>query len=77
LEFPYEKIPSLNFTMTLAWTQNQVQQYLRSWIGVNKYIETHERDPVPAPADKLKITWENELTKTKSWPLVLVLCRKS
>jgi hypothetical protein len=62
--------------MSLSWNQNQVQEYLRGWSAVQKYIKTNERDPAVALTDKLKLAWGNEPIKTISWPLVRVFCRK-
>lgn len=76
VEFPYEKIPSPEFTMSLTWTQDQVEAYLRSWSAVQKYIRVHGSDPVVAVSDQLKLAWGDELAKTIIWPLVLILCRK-
>lgn len=76
IEFPYEKIPSPEFTMTLTWNQDQVEAYLRSWSAVQKYIKANNTDPVSALSNQLRLVWGNESTKTISWPLVLILCRK-
>ncbi|MFT6092143.1 MAG: ubiquinone/menaquinone biosynthesis C-methylase UbiE [Pseudohongiellaceae bacterium] len=76
IEFPYEKIPSPEFTMSLTWTQGQVEAYLRSWSAVQKYIKAYNSDPVVALSDQLKLAWGNEPVRTVVWPLVFILCRK-
>lgn len=76
IEFPYEKIVSPDFSMSLSWTQDQVEAYLRSWSAVQKYIRANVHDPVAAVSDQLKLAWGDDLAKTISWPLVLILCRK-
>jgi hypothetical protein len=76
IEFPYEKIPSPEFTMSLSWTQDQLEAYLRSWPAVQKCIEANETDPVVALSDQLKLAWGNAPVRTVVWPLVFNLCRK-
>lgn len=76
IDFPYEKILNPDFTMSLIWTQDQVEAYLRSWSAVQNYIKANGSDPVTAISERLKLAWKDDAQKVISWPLVLILCRK-
>lgn len=77
IEFPYEQLAPPEFTMSLSWSQKQVEAYLRSWSAVQKYINTNQQDPVAEISQELTRVWgDPSQNKVISWPLTLIIRRK-
>jgi ubiquinone/menaquinone biosynthesis C-methylase UbiE len=57
LPFPFAEIDAPSFHMQQPFTLEQLEQYFRSWSGVQRYIEAESDDPIPIVMDELRIAW--------------------
>jgi len=57
LPFPYERIPYTAPAMTAAFSQERLCGYLRTWSGVQRYINAGHPDPVAARAEAVAAAW--------------------
>lgn len=69
LAFPFQEFQAPNFSMQLNWNKAQLMGYLRSWSATNRYIKTHEQDPVSQLELQLAKFWDNESSYLTEWPL--------
>ncbi|HEY2375355.1 MAG TPA: class I SAM-dependent methyltransferase [Gemmatimonadaceae bacterium] len=72
LAFPFPEIEAPAFRMEHAFTLEQLEQYFRSWSGVQCYIDSKGEDPVPAVLDELRREWGDPYTsRTAGFELYL------
>lgn len=72
IPFPFEVIPTPEFSLNVNWTIDHLAGYLTSWSATQKYIETHSVNPVPELVERIKPIWKDEI-KSASFPLFLKL----
>ena len=75
LSFPFEEIPSPEFFIRVSWTLEHLAGYLESWSATQKYIKTHNTNPVTPLIEVLKDYWKFNESKTVSFPVFLRLGR--
>lgn len=75
IEFPFEEIPTPPFTIRVSWTRNHLAGYLESWSATQKYIRTHNTNPVPGLMKTLHTAWPEGVQHTVSFPVFLRLGR--
>ncbi|MGV8842109.1 MAG: class I SAM-dependent methyltransferase [Pseudomonas sp.] len=72
LPFPFTVIEAPQFAMRVAWTLEQLMDYLRSWSATERYKAACGIDPVAELQNQLGVMWsdasQNHLV---SWPLSL------
>jgi len=73
--FPFERIPSPEFSLCVEWTPEQFAGYLTSWSATQKYIKVNGSDPVPAFNEVIRQHWNKDEKKTVTFPLFLKLGR--
>lgn len=72
LTFPFKRIQSPRFEMSVRWNLQQVIGYLGTWSAVQYYRERHEHDPVKQIATELESRWGDPQEKrTINWPIYL------
>ncbi|MFK7864084.1 MAG: class I SAM-dependent methyltransferase [Pseudohongiellaceae bacterium] len=76
IEFPFSPVENPGFSMSLQWSRPQVEEYLRSWSAVQKYLKVNRVDPVTELSCPLAAAWGKSEFKTITWPLTLVLRQK-
>lgn len=75
IPFPFEEIPCPEFYIKVEWSASQFTGYLSSWSATQKYIRTHNRDPVEAFSEKLRTHWKEGETKLVTFPVFVKLGR--
>lgn len=76
IKFPFKSLTTPDFSLTVEWSQAQLEAYLRSWSATEKYIKDKGIDPVTILSPRLKRAWQQEVM-TVVWPLTLFASRKS
>ncbi len=46
IEFPFEQIPSPEFSMRFTWSLSELEGYLGTWSATQRYIAAHQFNPV-------------------------------
>lgn len=77
VEFPWASIVTPDFAMSKAWQAEQMLSYMASWSATQRYRKACGEDPMPAMAERLNALWPAGQERTVTWPLSVVLCRKS
>ena len=62
LPFPFAEIETPTFDMQRAFTLEQVEQYFRSWSGVQRYVDSQGEDPIPAVMADVARVWGDPYT---------------
>ena len=77
LPFPFAEIHPPAFSMTAAWSLNNLLGYLRTWSASQRFQREKGHDPVALIEAKLRDFWADpEGTRTVRWPLTLRVGRK-
>lgn len=72
LLFPFAEFDAPRFYMQHPFTLEQLEQYFRSWSGVQRYIDSQGEDPVPIVMDELGNVWgDRHTSRTASFELYL------
>lgn len=72
LAFPFERIQSPGFAMSVTWDLHQLLGYLGTWSATQYYREQRQHDPLPDLYEQLKPHWPDEtVAKEIRWPLHL------
>lgn len=77
LAFPFKEFAAPAFNMQLHWNKAQLMGYLRSWSATDRYIKTHEIDPVSHLELQLASLWDDETSYLTEWPLAFRVGRKA
>lgn len=75
IPFPFEEIASPEFYIKVEWSIPQFTGYLSSWSATQKYIRTHNQDPVEVFKEELRTRWKDGDTKVVTFPVFLKLGR--
>jgi ubiquinone/menaquinone biosynthesis C-methylase UbiE len=65
IPFPFEEIPSPEFTLEVYWTLAQLEGYFNTWSSVQKYIAMHHKNPVTEVIANLQPHWQNASEKKR------------
>ena len=76
IELPYNAIPAPGFTLQKYWAVEQLLAYLRSWSGVQRYLQDRGSDPVQLIEEKLRAAFGTKDARLVEWPLTLLVSRK-
>ena len=57
LPFPFERIRTPDFELSMHWNVDQFLAYLRSWSATQRYIRALEQDPVALVEGDLRAAW--------------------
>jgi SAM-dependent methyltransferase len=57
LPFPFEEIPSPEFSSSLRWTRSEILGYVGTWSAVERCRAARALDPLPALDDELRRAW--------------------
>lgn len=72
IELPGSALPTPQFTSTVRWKLPEILRFLRTWSGVQAYIEKNGVDPVDAITPQLEeICGSAETVRELRWPLYL------
>ena len=71
LPFPFEIIPSPNFSIHVEWSDDQFAGYLTSWSATQKYIREQKINPVIAFMRTLREYWRAGTIKSLSFPVFM------
>jgi ubiquinone/menaquinone biosynthesis C-methylase UbiE len=76
LPFPFERMPSPRFAISIEWNLQQVLGYMGTWSAVQYYKEQNNHDPVKQLTNKLKATWGDPGQNHEiRWPIYLHIGR--
>jgi SAM-dependent methyltransferase len=70
IEFPFKEILSPSFDFSFHWTLDQLHGYLSTWSSVQKFIATHDTNPVDDLIKAIEPHWPSEELKV-TFPLFL------
>lgn len=74
MAFPFPRISCLPFSMSAAWTFEELTGYLGTWSAVKLYREDKNSDPVDLVAEELCKFWgEPGRRRQVTWPLSLIV----
>ena len=72
IPFPFEKVETPEFKLTVDWNLSEVQGFLESWSATQKYKEAHGVNPIEKIWSSLKGAWGNDAEKKRvKWDLHL------
>jgi SAM-dependent methyltransferase len=81
IQFPFDELPSPTFSMEKEWTLEQYMGYLRTWSSTQKYVDTHQADPVSLIEAELEMAWatasSSNGTNKVVWPIAIRLGRNT
>jgi ubiquinone/menaquinone biosynthesis C-methylase UbiE len=63
LSFPFSEIQTPVFTIQLEWTLKELEGYLNSWSGLQKFIAANQFNPVDELIKQIQPYWEKEKMK--------------
>lgn len=69
IPFPYRNVEKKVFLQTYEWTLSQLCNYLHTWSSVRKFERINQINPVIDLQQKLAAFWEEEKTKTVTFPV--------
>ena len=72
IAFPYQRIETPVFAMEQHWSAQQYMAYLASWSAVDRYKQSHGKDPLPDFENALLSVWEEGVTQKITWPIVML-----
>lgn len=75
IPFPFEQIPAPRFHIQVKWTRDQFCGYLTSWSATQKFIRTHQENPVVAFRESLAPYWKPDEQKNVTFPVFMKLGR--
>ncbi|MFI5155368.1 MAG: class I SAM-dependent methyltransferase [Chitinophagales bacterium] len=75
IPFPYEELPSKQFSIMVYWSKEDLIGYLNTWSSVQHYIEANQKNPVDEFAIKLESIWDGNGEKQFTFPLFLRIGR--
>lgn len=73
IEFPFKDVQKERFHIRVSWTLPELTGYLESWSATQKYIKTHQHNPVTEVARKLNSLWTEHERKTVVFPVFVLL----
>lgn len=56
LAFPFHELSTPSYTMHVSWTLSELMGYLYTWSATQRYIATHQINPLEALAEKFENT---------------------
>lgn len=60
ISFPFEEIPSPEFSINLVWSVEDVHGYVSTWSAVQNFIKKNGYNPVDELTEKIKPLWKKE-----------------
>ncbi len=75
LLFPFQEITVPEFHIEVEWNLNQLLGYIKTWSGVNNFIEKNAHDPIPELKNKIEQFWPGHTEKKIIFPLTLKIGR--
>lgn len=76
LAFPWARIQSPPFTMSVRWTREQLLGYIASWSAVVRKRDASGRDPLLDLAPRLRALWPDDHdVRAIRWPLFMHCAR--
>jgi SAM-dependent methyltransferase len=69
--FPFQALPSKQFSITVYWSREDLLGYLNTWSSVQHYIEANQKNPVDEFNKELPGIWHDGSKKSFSFPLFL------
>ena len=73
IPFPFEKINSPQFFIEKQWSLMELEGYLNTWSGLQKYIAANASNPVPDLLNSIKPLWGTEEKRKIIFPVHLLL----
>ena len=71
IPFPFKEIPCPEFFISVKWTHEQFTGYLSSWSATQKYVRTHDVDPVLVFSRDLQAVWKPGESKLVRFPVFM------
>ena len=73
--FPFSKVETPAFDMTLTWRVSDLLAYMTTWSAVSRFRETEGYNPVRDVEEKIRSLWKDESRRVR-WPLSVFVRRK-
>jgi SAM-dependent methyltransferase len=74
LDFPFDRLQTPRFDMTLEVSLDTLAGYLGTWSATQRYIAAQKHDPLPELIDYLRPVWGADDTRRQvTWPLGLIV----
>jgi len=78
IPFPFRKLPSPPFRMSVKWTIKQLMGYIGTWSAVKQYRENKGTDPVESIEKELTGFWDKRSgVMPVYWPLSVIIGKKT
>lgn len=71
IPFPFESIPTPEFSMQYFWNFDQLEGYLNTWSSVQRYIQQNGSNPVTEFIQRCREKYTENLTFQVSFPIFL------
>lgn len=76
LLFPFDRIPSPSFSITMSWNLMQLLGYISTWPSILEYQKRFNIDLISEIKDELIFLWGDSSTeKLITWPIYLLVGR--
>lgn len=78
IAFPWPRLPTPEFRMTVHWQFSHLLGYLNTWSAVKHYEKAQGHNPVERHREALRTAWGNPVDeKDIYWPLILYVGKKT
>lgn len=65
IPFPFKKIKTPSFVIEYEWTTDELEGYLNTWSGLQKFITANQYNPVDELMIRIKPFWEQKQMKIR------------
>ncbi len=76
IPFPFDEITPPAFSLTLAWSLDELFGYLRTWSATRRFMEDNDTNPISQIADDLTKAWGDAEKRLAFWTLPLRVGRR-
>jgi len=76
IRLPGEPIVAPAFVVSVRWTAARMLAFIRTWSGVQAYIQATGSDPIPSISPRITALWDgSDTVREVRWPLYLLASR--
>jgi SAM-dependent methyltransferase len=73
LPFPFKRINTPTFTISLQWSLNDLKGYLNTWSAIKKFQSINKYNPVDQVIENISRIWPAPETRSITFPLHLLI----
>jgi ubiquinone/menaquinone biosynthesis C-methylase UbiE len=74
IPFPFKKLTTPGFTITCAWTLDELEGYFNTWSALQKFTTANQYNPINELMTRIKPFWKPEKMKVR-FPIHLLMAR--